>query len=229
LKPVITGTLTTIVSTKAITPNAIVTLRQVVKVAVPVTVTVQSITVNGVAAQVQQSSPAPTPSRSAPAGSTPAPSTNQVVAATSSTVVGPDDTVRVNATTEGGQKIQGVVEIEKVDPFTLANVNFDFASAKLTPAAKRVLDKVAVVVIEHGFNQIQLAGHTDVFASAGYDNQKLSEQRAAAVKAYLAKKLAGEGIAVKTLGLAAKEPVIAKTDEASRALNRRVEILVATK
>jgi len=41
--------------------------------------------------------------------------------------------------------------------------------------------------------------------------------------------LVGEGIAVKTLGLAAKEPVIAKTDDVSRALNRRVEILVATK
>ena len=229
LKPVITGTLTTLVSTKAVVPNAIVTLRQIVKISVPVTVTVQSITVNGVASEVQKSAPEPASTRSPSPGSTPTPTTNQVVAATSTTVVGPEDTVRVNATTEGGQKIQGVVEIDKVDPFTLANVNFDFASAKLTPAAKRVLDKVAVVVIEHGFNMIQLSGHTDVFASAGYDNQKLSEQRAATVKAYLAKKLAGEGIAVKTLGLAAKEPVIAKTDEASRALNRRVEILVATK
>ena len=229
LKPVITGTLTTVVTAKTIKPNAIVTLTQVVRVSVPTSVSVQSISVNGVSTQVQASTPAPSPSKSPSAGSAPAPSTNQVVAATTSTIVGPDDNVKVNATTDSGQKIQGIVEIEKVDPFTLANVNFDFASAKLTPAAKRLLDKVATVVVEHGFNQIQLAGHTDVFASAGYDNQKLSEQRAAAVKAYLAKKLAGEGIAVKTLGLAAKEPVIAKTDEASRALNRRVEILVATK
>jgi outer membrane protein OmpA-like peptidoglycan-associated protein len=220
---------------KKVVPNAIVTLSQVVKVSVPNSVSVQSITVNGVSTQVQSSTPSPTPSKSPTAGSTPAPSTtkapttNQVVSATTTTVVGPDDNVKVNATSSDGQKIQGVVEIEKVDPFTLANVNFDFASAKLTPAAKKILDKVAAVVVEHGFNQIQLAGHTDVFASASYDNQKLSEQRAAAVKAYLAKKLAGEGIVVKTLGLAAKEPVIAKTDEASRALNRRVEILVATK
>ena len=229
LKPVITGTLTTLMSTKAVVPNAIVTLRQIVKISVSVTVTVQSITVNGVASEVQKSAPEPASTRSPSPGATPTPATNQVVAATSTTVVGPEDTVRVNATTEGGQRIQGVVEIDKVDPFTLANVNFDFASAKLTPAAKRVLDKVAVVVIEHGFNMIQLSGHTDIFASAGYDNQKLSEQRAAAVKEYLAKKLVGEGIAVKTLGLAAKEPVIAKTDDVSRALNRRVEILVATK
>jgi uncharacterized repeat protein (TIGR02543 family) len=234
-KPIIAGTLSTVITAKTIKPNAIVTLKQVVKVAVPTSVTVQSITVNGVATTVQSSSTAPTPSKSPSAGSTPAPSTTkaptstQVVAATTTTVVGPDDNVKVNATSSDGQKIQGVVEIEKVDPFTLANVNFDFASAKLTPAAKRILDKVAAVVIDHGFNEIQLAGHTDVFASATFDNQKLSEQRAAAVKAYLAKKLAGEGIAVKTLGLAAKAPVIAKTDEASRALNRRVEILVATK
>jgi uncharacterized repeat protein (TIGR02543 family) len=234
-KPTIKGTITTVVTAKKIVPNAIVTLSQVVKVSVPNSVSVQSITVNGVATQVQSSKPAPTPSKSPTAGSTPAPSTskapttNQIIAATTTTVVGPDDNVKVNATTDSGQKIQGVVEIEKVDPFTLANVNFDFASAKLTPAAKKILDKVAAVVVEHGFNQIQLAGHTDVFASASYDNQKLSEQRAAAVKAYLAKKLAGEGIVVKTIGLAAKEPVIAKTDEASRALNRRVEILVAIK
>jgi len=229
LKPVITGTLTTLMSTKVLVPNAIVTLRQIVKISVPVTVTVQSITVNGVVSEVKKSVPEPASTKSPSPGSTPAPASNQVVAATSTTVVGPEDTVRVNATTESGLKIQGLVEIEKVDPFTIANVNFDFASAKLTPAAKRVLDKVAAVVIEHGFNMIQLAGHTDVFASAGYDNQKLSEQRAAAVKAYLAKKLVGEGIAVKTLGLASKEPVIAKSDDVSRALNRRVEILVANK
>jgi outer membrane protein OmpA-like peptidoglycan-associated protein len=232
---VITGTLTTVVTAKTIKPNAIVTLTQVVKVAVPTSVTVQSITVNGIATQVQSSTPAPTPSKRPSAGSTPAPSTtpapttSQVVSATTTTVVGPDDKVKVNATTDSGQKIQGVVEIEKVDPFTLANVNFDFASAKLTPAAKKILDQVAAVVIDHGFNVIQLTGHTDVLASPGYSNQVLSDQRAAAVRAYLAKKLAGEGVVVQSLGLAAKEPVIAKTDEASRALNRRVEILVATK
>jgi uncharacterized repeat protein (TIGR02543 family) len=235
LKPVITGTLTTVVTAKTIKPNAIVTLTQVVKVAVPTSVSVQSITVNGIATQVQSSAPAPTPSKSPSAGSTPAPSTtkapttSQVVSATTTTVVGPDDKVKVNATTDSGQKIQGVVEIEKVDPFTLANVNFDFASAKLTPAAKKILDQVAAVVIDHGFNVIQLTGHTDVLASPGYSNQVLSDQRAAAVRAYLAKKLVGEGVVVQSLGLAAKEPVIAKTDEASRALNRRVEILVATK
>jgi uncharacterized repeat protein (TIGR02543 family) len=234
-KPVIAGTLSTVITAKTIKPNAIVTLKQIVKVSIPSSISVQSITVNGVASTVQSSTPTPSPSKSPSAGSSPAPSstkaptTNQVVSATTTTVVGPDDNVKVNATASDGQKIQGVVEIEKVDPFTLANVNFDFASAKLTPAAKRILDKVAAVVVEHGFNQIQLAGHTDVFASASYDNQKLSEQRAAAVKAYLAKKLAGEGIVVKTLGLAATEPVIAKTDETSRAINRRVEILVATK
>jgi uncharacterized repeat protein (TIGR02543 family) len=236
-KPVVKGTLTTKVTAKKIVPNAIVTLSQVVKISVPSTLEVQSISVNGVTTKVTSqespkpatsSSPAPSQSGSSTATSAPVANT-QVSAKVSATVVGPDDNVQVNATTSTGQKIQGEVVIEKVDPFTLANVNFDFASAKLTPAAKRILDKVAAVVIEHGFNQIQLAGHTDVFASATYDNQKLSEQRAAAVKAYLAKKLAGEGISVKTLGLAAKIPVVAKIDEASRALNRRVEILVATK
>ena len=235
LKPVITGTVTTVVTPKTIKPNSIVTLTQVVKVSVPTSVTVQSISVNGVSTQTQNSTPAPTPSRSPSAGSTPsptatkAPTGTQEVSSTSSTVVGPDDNVKVNATDNNGQKVQAAVQIEKVDPFTLANVNFDFGSAKLTPAAKKILDQVAAVVIDHGFNLIQLTGHTDVLASAGYSNQALSDQRAATVRAYLAKKLAGEGVVVQSLGLAAKEPVIAKTDAASRALNRRVEIGVASK
>jgi uncharacterized repeat protein (TIGR02543 family) len=216
LKPVISGTLTTIVSPKAIAPNSIVILKQVVKITVPSTLSVQSVTVNG-------TKTTPTSTSTVDSG------TAQVVSTISRVVVGPEDNVKVNATTATGEKVQGAVAIEKVDPFTLANVNFDFASAKLTPAAKKILDKVAAAVVDHGFNSITLVGHTDVITSATYSNQALSDARAAAVNAYLAAKLKGTAVEVKTVGKAATEPVIAKTDATSRAINRRVEIAVATK
>jgi outer membrane protein OmpA-like peptidoglycan-associated protein len=111
------------------------------------------------------------------------------------------------------------------DPISIGNVNFDFCSSKLTAEAKAILKNIAKVVKDHGFTYIYLSGHTDVFAQAGFDNQKLSEQRNAAVRAFL-KSLIPAGVTIKLDAKAATEPIIAKTDASSRAINRRVEIIV---
>ncbi len=75
-------------------------------------------------------------------------------------------------------------------PITIAAKSlFDFGKAVLKPGAKETLDKEVVAKLP-SFKQITaviISGHADRLGSATY-NQKLSERRAEAVKAYLISK-----------------------------------------
>jgi len=61
---------------------------------------------------------------------------------------------------------------------------FAFNKAELTDAGKAKLDKLAVLIKDADVDAIVTIGYADRIASEGY-NQKLSEQRAQAVKDYL--------------------------------------------
>jgi OOP family OmpA-OmpF porin len=65
-------------------------------------------------------------------------------------------------------------------------------------------------------------GHTDSVGSVDY-NQKLSERRAQAVKAYLVSKGVDPAM-ISTSGKAGSEPVASNETSAGRAGNRRTEI-----
>jgi OOP family OmpA-OmpF porin len=64
------------------------------------------------------------------------------------------------------------------------DVLFDFDKAELKDAGKRRLDELASQVKDAEVDEIVAVGHADRIASEGY-NQKLSEERAQAVKRYL--------------------------------------------
>lgn len=64
------------------------------------------------------------------------------------------------------------------------DVLFDFGSAELKDAGKRRLDQLASEIKDANVDEIIAVGHADRIASGDY-NQRLSEQRADAVKAYL--------------------------------------------
>ena len=81
----------------------------------------------------------------------------------------------------------GVEVVRKGDNLTLdmpGNVTFAFDSARLNPQFDPVLDKVGQTLVEYNKTVIQIAGHTDSTGSHAY-NMKLSQERAASVKAYL--------------------------------------------
>jgi outer membrane protein OmpA-like peptidoglycan-associated protein len=139
-------------------------------------------------------------------------------------LVGPKDKVVVIA--QNSETTVQIPVVVKNPLIAIANINFNFASSALTTAAKNILKNVAKVVNDHGFTYINLQGHTDVFAGAGYDNQALSDARSNAAKAYLASLLKNKKVTIVLGGNAAREPVIDSTDSAARAINRRVEILV---
>jgi outer membrane protein OmpA-like peptidoglycan-associated protein len=121
----------------------------------------------------------------------------------------------------------GVEVVRNGDNITLdmpGNVTFAFDSAALNPQFNSVLDKVAQTLTEFDQTVIQIAGHTDSTGTHAY-NMKLSEQRAASVKSYLA----GRGVPaqrMQTVGAGPDHPIADNSTEAGRAENRRVEITI---
>jgi outer membrane protein OmpA-like peptidoglycan-associated protein len=109
--------------------------------------------------------------------------------------------------------------------FDARKVQFVTGSAKLTKSAMAELDKGAQILQDHPKINISIEGHTDNTGSAA-GNQKLSEQRAAAVKAYLVKKgVSGERMS--TAGYGQTKPVADNKTAKGRAANRRVEFKMA--
>ncbi|MFQ5519587.1 MAG: OmpA family protein, partial [Mariprofundus sp.] len=81
------------------------------------------------------------------------------------------------------------IEIERLQNENLkitmnSEVSFAYNSAQLTPAFHNSLDKVAEILNRYTRSTVKITGHTDSRGSAEY-NQRLSEQRAQAVKWYL--------------------------------------------
>jgi outer membrane protein OmpA-like peptidoglycan-associated protein len=109
--------------------------------------------------------------------------------------------------------------------FDARKVQFVTGSAKLTKGAMTELDKGAAILADHPNINISIEGHTDNTGSAA-GNQKLSEQRAAAVKSYLAKKGVSADRMV-TTGFGQTQPIADNKTAKGRAANRRVEFKIA--
>ena len=107
-----------------------------------------------------------------------------------------------------------------------SDIEFETDSAELKRNSKKVLEDVGEVLSERPDAEVEIAGHTD---SAGEDayNQKLSEQRAGAVKVYLLEnfpKLKEENL--KTVGHGEKRPEASNNTAEGRRQNRRVEFRI---
>jgi outer membrane protein OmpA-like peptidoglycan-associated protein len=102
---------------------------------------------------------------------------------------------------------------------------FDTASANLRTGAREKLAKVAGILLSPPGLKMQVEGHTDSVGDANY-NQRLSENRADSVRAYLV----GQGIAstaVGTAGFGEGQPVASNDTASGRQQNRRVELIVS--
>ncbi len=107
----------------------------------------------------------------------------------------------------------------------LSDVLFDFNRYTLKPDAREKLAKVSGILLAYPDLKIQVEGYTDNVGSDAY-NQKLSEQRAGAVRDYLV----SQGVAadnVTSTGYGAASPVAPNTSAAGRAKNRRVQLVVS--
>jgi outer membrane protein OmpA-like peptidoglycan-associated protein len=107
----------------------------------------------------------------------------------------------------------------------LSDVLFDFGKSTLRPQAREKLAKLSGILLAYPGLNIQVEGHTDNIGSEAY-NQKLSEQRAEGVLAYITK----QGVPpanVTAIGLGKSQPVADNRTAAGRQQNRRVEMIVS--
>jgi outer membrane protein OmpA-like peptidoglycan-associated protein len=118
----------------------------------------------------------------------------------------------------------------KLNPITagqtieLRNIFFETASFDLLPKSTVELDNLARMLGANKDMRIEVGGHTD---NVGNDaaNQKLSEQRANAVREFLiAKGIDGTRIVAK--GYGETKPIATNETEEGRAQNRRTEVTV---
>jgi OOP family OmpA-OmpF porin len=108
--------------------------------------------------------------------------------------------------------------------FVFDHLNFEFATANLTPESLPTLDRVAEVLKAYPTTEILLEGHTDA-TGVPVANERLSLERANAVKSALAARgIAADRIA--TAGIGQDRPVASNDTEEGRARNRRTELVV---
>src|SRR5580658_3253749 len=107
----------------------------------------------------------------------------------------------------------------------MSDVLFDFNQYTLRPGAREKLAKVSGILLAHPGLKIEVEGHTDSVGSDDY-NQRLSEQRAAAVRDYIVQ----QGVnmdTVSAVGFGKARPVASNDTPAGRQQKRRVEMVVS--
>ena len=107
----------------------------------------------------------------------------------------------------------------------MSDVLFDFGKSTLRPGTREKLAKVSGIVLAHPGLKLEIEGHTDSIGSDEF-NQRLSEQRASAVREYLA----AQGVPGDTMtsrGFGKTQPVASNNTNEGRQRNRRVEMVVS--
>ena len=126
--------------------------------------------------------------------------------------------VRLNEILETRDSARGLI-------VSMSDVLFDTGQYSLKPGAREKLAKVAGILIAYPSLNIAVGGYTD---NVGGDemNQKLSENRAGAVRDYLVQ----QGVvanSVSATGFGNSAPVASNDNSAGRQENRRVELVVS--
>ena len=116
--------------------------------------------------------------------------------------------------------------------FLAADVLFDFDKSEIHPDSAKTLHQVAAIIRAKSKGIVRIEGYTDSKGVAAY-NARLSEQRAAAVKAWLVSIETLSATNLLTRGFGSANPVVPNNrpdggdDPAGRQRNRRVEVVIS--
>lgn len=125
-------------------------------------------------------------------------------------------------------QFNAILETKDTDRGLVVNIGdvlFDIGKSTLKQDAQLKLARFAGIVLNYPGLNLACEGHTDTTGSAEL-NQRLSEQRATAVRDFLA----GQGVAadrITAVGRSFNQPIADNSTAAGRKLNRRVEIIVS--
>lgn len=114
-------------------------------------------------------------------------------------------------------------------PTLVATVTFRSGQTGLSAEAKQALDGIVEHLMEASESMVQVVGHADgtpVLRGSFRSNWDLSQARANAAAKYLTSKGIDAG-RVEAIGKAHTQPVASHSTAAGRAMNRRVEIILA--
>lgn len=117
--------------------------------------------------------------------------------------------------------------IEKKFSGALPGIYFKTGSAEILSKSFPVLNDAAKALLEYPTLRVRIEGHTDDRGGRSY-NQKLSENRAKSVAAYLT----AQGVApirMQTVGLGEDKPAATNRTAAGRAQNRRIEFHIISR
>ena len=104
----------------------------------------------------------------------------------------------------------------------IQNLYFDTNRAKIKPESYHFLDKLAELLVERDDYKVKIEGHTDSRGSDAF-NYELSKNRADSVRDYLVRRgVSARQLTVEYYG--ERRPVASNVSEATRRLNRRVEM-----
>ena len=106
----------------------------------------------------------------------------------------------------------------------LPGIYFGFASAELQPASEAARSAVAAAVAHHADWSISIEGHTDSIGDPS-SNQRLSLQRAEAVRSALIERERSAAGRLRAVGLGPTRPRETNATLEGRARNRRVELV----
>jgi len=106
----------------------------------------------------------------------------------------------------------------------LYGILFDTGKATIKPESAKALAPVGELLKSEAGLKLEIQGHTDN-VGAPATNLKLSQDRAAAVKAYLVQTFGIAADRLTTSGFGDTKPVGSNTTDDGRAKNRRVELV----
>lgn len=118
------------------------------------------------------------------------------------------------------------LELERCGTLRTYELAFASASDKLQGSDWPILSAVAALIKETPNLKIEVQGHTDAVGDAK-KNQLLSERRAEGVRSILAGKYGADAGRITAKGFGPDQPVADNKSDEGRALNRRVEIVLA--
>ncbi|MDR0382473.1 MAG: OmpA family protein [Spirochaetaceae bacterium] len=123
----------------------------------------------------------------------------------------------------------GDAEVEVVEEgvkINLENIMFEPDTAILLAGEEKKLEKIGEILLRYPDRDIMVAGHTARSGGTENSRQKLSQERASAIAAYLV----GRGIRspdrVVARGYGSQNPAASNDTEEGRQKNRRVEIII---
>lgn len=107
------------------------------------------------------------------------------------------------------------------------DLRFESGSSRLGESGVEIVGAIAGVLTRID-NAVQVEGHTDdvPFGRSGFDNWDLSSERALAVLHLLVDEHTLDPDRLGAVGYGEHRPLVENTDSATRALNRRVELVV---